>query len=77
MPDAQAPNNWSQYEKLVIQGLEDLKTGQKEHTDAINDLKVAHAKIEANATRDAKWISGLGAFIGVMVSSGVHFVWKR
>lgn len=77
MADLQQPNNWSQYEKLVIAALDDLKKGQKEHTDAIKNLEISHATMKAEASRDAKWTSGIGAFIGVLISSGIHFAWKR
>lgn len=76
MPDALQTNNWSQYEKLVLDKLDTLQAGQASHTKAIQALEVSHAVIKAEASRDAKWTSALGAFVGVLISSGIHFTFR-
>lgn len=77
MPDALQTNNWSQYEKLVLDKLNLLQVGQAEHTKAIQDLEVSHAVVKAEAAKDAKWISVIGSAIAIAISSGIHFAWKK
>jgi hypothetical protein len=77
MPDTINTNGWSQYEKLVLSKLDELKTVQDQHTAKLETLTVSHATMKAEATRDAKWISGVGAFLGLLVSSGVHIFWRK
>lgn len=77
MSDIAQQDGWSQYEKLVLENLKELKESTIENTKAIQTLNINYATMKAEASRDAKWISGIGVVISALLGSGVHFFWKR
>lgn len=77
MADPINTNGWSQYEKLVMEKLNRLQDIQDQHTQKLESLAISHATMKAEASRDAKWISGIGSAIAVAISAGVHFVFKN
>jgi len=65
------------FQDLLLQNLTELKAGQDKINDNITELKVDQATMKTEYKRDGRWISGIGAAIGVGLSSGIHFIFKK
>jgi hypothetical protein len=62
---------------LILAQLKELRDGQNDMQRDITDLKIGLATIEAKASSNAKWISGVGASIGTALGVAVHLVLKK
>ena len=63
--------------KQLKEGQDSLNAGQDAIKESITEMKVSHAALETKVKNDARWIAGIGTFVGAVVSSGIHFAFKR